>query len=72
MLEKRQQPLDAVVEFAIDDNLLVSRICGRWFHLASGRDISTNQSINNGFVRRTEFVEKNGNYDFKIVYSQEL
>jgi adenylate kinase len=37
MLEKRQQPLDAVVEFAIDDNLLVSRICGRWFHLASGR-----------------------------------
>lgn len=37
MLEKRRQPLDAVVEFSIDDNLLVSRICGRWFHLASGR-----------------------------------
>jgi len=37
MLEARKQPLDAVVEFAIDDSLLVSRICGRWFHLASGR-----------------------------------
>jgi len=37
MLEKRSQPLDAVVEFSIDDSLLVSRICGRWFHLASGR-----------------------------------
>lgn len=37
MLESRKEPLDAVVEFSIDDNLLVSRICGRWFHLASGR-----------------------------------
>lgn len=37
MLEKREEPLDAVVEFKIDDNLLVRRICGRWFHLASGR-----------------------------------
>lgn len=37
MLEKRRQPLDAVVEFTIDDSLLVRRICGRWFHLASGR-----------------------------------
>jgi len=37
MLEKRAEPLDSVVEFGIDDNLLVSRICGRWFHLASGR-----------------------------------
>jgi len=37
MLEERRQPLDAVVEFAVDDALLVSRICGRWFHLASGR-----------------------------------
>ena len=34
MLEKRKEPLDSVVEFAIDDNLLVRRICGRWFHLA--------------------------------------
>lgn len=37
MLENRRQPLDAVVEFSIDDSLLVRRICGRWFHLASGR-----------------------------------
>jgi len=37
MLEKRREPLDSVVEFAIDDSLLVRRICGRWFHLASGR-----------------------------------
>lgn len=37
MLEKRKEPLDSVVEFAIDDSLLVRRICGRWFHLASGR-----------------------------------
>ena len=29
--------MDAVIEFQIDDSLLVRRICGRWFHLASGR-----------------------------------
>jgi len=37
MLEQRKEPLDAVVEFSIDDSLLVRRICGRWFHLSSGR-----------------------------------
>ena len=37
MLEKRQQPLDCVIEFNIDDGLLFRRICGRWFHLKSGR-----------------------------------
>jgi len=37
MLEERKQPLESVVEFSIDDSLLVRRICGRWFHLASGR-----------------------------------
>lgn len=37
MLEKREEPLDSVVEFSIDDSLLVRRITGRWFHLASGR-----------------------------------
>ena len=26
-----------MIEFQIDDSLLVRRICGRWFHLASGR-----------------------------------
>ena len=45
MLEKRKQPLDAVVEFNIDDSLLVRRICGRWFHLASGRYITTDALI---------------------------
>ena len=37
LLEKRGEPLDAVIEFAIDDGLLFRRICGRWFHLKSGR-----------------------------------
>jgi len=37
MLDNRKEPLDSVVEFAIDDSLLVRRITGRWFHLASGR-----------------------------------
>jgi adenylate kinase len=37
LLEKRQEPLDCVIEFNIDDGLLFRRICGRWFHLKSGR-----------------------------------
>lgn len=37
LLEKRKSKLDAVIEFAIDDSLLVRRICGRMIHLASGR-----------------------------------
>lgn len=37
LLEKRKTPLDAVVEFSIDDSLLVRRITGRLFHLKSGR-----------------------------------
>lgn len=37
LLEKRKQKLDSVIEFAIDDNLLVSRITGRLFHIKSGR-----------------------------------
>ncbi len=37
LLEKRQQKLDAVVEFLIDDDLLVRRICGRMIHKPSGR-----------------------------------
>ncbi|XP_034939940.1 adenylate kinase [Chelonus insularis] len=37
MLEKRQKKLDAVVEFGIDDNLLVRRITGRLIHTPSGR-----------------------------------
>ncbi|KAB7502791.1 adenylate kinase [Armadillidium nasatum] len=34
---KKRKGLDAVVEFGIDDDLLIRRITGRLFHLASGR-----------------------------------
>jgi len=37
LLIKREQKLDAVVEFGIDPDLLVRRITGRLFHIASGR-----------------------------------
>lgn len=37
LLENRNQKLDAVVEFKIDDNLLIRRITGRLIHKASGR-----------------------------------
>lgn len=37
LLAKRNTPLDAVIEFNIDDSLLVKRITGRLIHQASGR-----------------------------------
>lgn len=37
LLAKRRTELDAVVEFSIDDNLLVRRITGRLIHQKSGR-----------------------------------
>ncbi|XP_053973886.1 adenylate kinase [Hylaeus volcanicus] len=37
MLKKRNTKLDAVIEFGIDDNLLIKRITGRLIHPASGR-----------------------------------
>lgn len=37
MLTERKQKLDSVIEFAIDDNLLIRRITGRLFHIPSGR-----------------------------------
>ncbi len=37
MLENRKQKLDAVIEFQIDDSLLIRRITGRLLHKASGR-----------------------------------
>lgn len=37
LLEKRKTGLDAVIEFGIDDSLLVRRITGRLIHPASGR-----------------------------------
>lgn len=37
MLSNRKTKLDAVIEFGIDDNLLIRRITGRLIHPASGR-----------------------------------
>lgn len=37
MLSKRKTQLDAVIEFGIDDKLLIERITGRLIHTASGR-----------------------------------
>lgn len=37
LLDKRRTQLDAVIEFGIDDSLLVRRITGRLIHLPSGR-----------------------------------
>ncbi|CAG5115022.1 unnamed protein product [Candidula unifasciata] len=37
LLDKRKSPLDVVVEFVIDDSLLLRRITGRLFHIKSGR-----------------------------------
>ncbi|CAL1583516.1 unnamed protein product [Knipowitschia caucasica] len=37
LLDKRQEKLDSVVEFAVNDSLLVRRICGRLIHQPSGR-----------------------------------
>jgi len=37
LLDQRKTKLHSVIEFAIDDSLLVRRICGRLIHKASGR-----------------------------------
>ena len=36
LMEKRKTGLDAVVEFAIDDSLLVRRITGRYVYTVDG------------------------------------
>jgi len=41
LLEKRHTKLDQVIEFSIDDSLLVRRITGRLLHKASGRTYHT-------------------------------
>lgn len=61
LLAKRKSELDAVIEFSIDDSLLVKRITGRLIHVSSGRsyheefappkvpmkdDVCSNESIN--------------------------
>ena len=37
LLETRKSKLDAVIEFKIDDSLLIRRVTGRLLHEASGR-----------------------------------
>ncbi|XP_075867982.1 adenylate kinase 2, mitochondrial isoform X2 [Nelusetta ayraudi] len=37
LLDKRTEKLDSVIEFSVDDSLLVRRICGRLIHQPSGR-----------------------------------
>lgn len=37
LLERRKTKLDSVIEFGIDDSILVRRITGRLIHPASGR-----------------------------------
>jgi len=37
LLDNRKSKLNAVVEFQIDDQLLISRVCGRLIHKTSGR-----------------------------------
>ncbi|XP_006631267.1 adenylate kinase 2, mitochondrial isoform X1 [Lepisosteus oculatus] len=37
LLEKRSEKLESVIEFSVDDSLLVRRICGRLIHQPSGR-----------------------------------
>ncbi|XP_030202631.1 adenylate kinase 2, mitochondrial isoform X3 [Gadus morhua] len=37
LLDQRHEQLDSVIEFAVDDSLLVRRICGRLIHQPSGR-----------------------------------
>jgi hypothetical protein len=41
MLSESNTGLNSVVEFKIDDSVLVERIAGRWIHPASGRSYHT-------------------------------
>ena len=41
MLSESNTGLTSVVEFKIDDSVLVERIAGRWIHPASGRSYHT-------------------------------
>ena len=37
LLEKRNKALDAVIQFDIDDSVLIHKDCGKIFHISSGR-----------------------------------
>nr|XP_033810761.1 adenylate kinase 2, mitochondrial isoform X1 [Geotrypetes seraphini] len=37
LLVKRKEKLDSVIEFSVEDSLLIKRICGRLIHPSSGR-----------------------------------
>ncbi|MBN3292356.1 KAD2 kinase, partial [Polypterus senegalus] len=37
LMEKRTEKLDSVIEFKVEDSLLLRRICGRLIHTSSGR-----------------------------------
>ncbi|KAI8498342.1 Adenylate kinase 2, mitochondrial [Branchiostoma belcheri] len=54
LLDSRQSQLDSVVEFGIDDSLLVRRICGRLIHKPSGR--SYHEEFNPPKVEMTDDV----------------
>ena len=41
MLATKGEKIDKVLNFEIDDQLLVDRICNRWIHPASGRSYNT-------------------------------
>jgi len=41
MMNKRHTKIDRVIEFKVDDNVLVERVEGRRIHLASGRSYHT-------------------------------
>lgn len=53
-MNRRKEDLTAVVELRVADELLITRICGRLFHLASGR--SYHETLNPPKVPMTDDV----------------
>jgi adenylate kinase family enzyme len=66
LLDKRQTKLDACVEFAIDDSLLVRRITGRLFHSKSGRSYHVEFNPPKFPMKDdVSFIKKKHRYDLK-------
>lgn len=65
MLSKRKTKLDAVIEFGIDDSLLVRRITGRLIHPSSGR--SYHEEFAPPKVPMKDDVSKNKKCRIKII-----